>query len=181
MEDEYSSPLSKIIKNFNSLSAGKKHFLMKSSVPEICLIIREFIPHFLNFNFEISESIDMLVELCTKYKVEKEKIGFFVTMLNSSVYTIKNRLNNSGVINENEKRKKLLMNLSKVNDFRVTIISSSLKYLKMDEYMNLISLNKQTYKKISKMIYKHILNKEGISLNTRVEIWKSILEVVSNN
>jgi hypothetical protein len=123
----------------------------------------------------------MLVELCTKYKVEKEKIGFFVTMLNSSVYTIKNRLNNSGVINENEKRKKLLMNLSKVNDFRVTIISSSLKYLKMDEYMNLISLNKQTFKKISKMVYKHILNKEGISLHTRVEIWKSILEVVRKN
>ena len=37
----------------------------KAKIHEVTHIIKEFIPHFSNFNFEISEAIDIIVELAT--------------------------------------------------------------------------------------------------------------------
>ena len=57
---------------------------------EVFNVLKEFIPHFANFDFDVSLAIDIIVEEATKYEFSKDKISFFVTYLNSSVFTIKN-------------------------------------------------------------------------------------------
>jgi hypothetical protein len=177
-KEETSFTSRNFIKNMESsnYNPNKKLLIEKITTTELCSIIKEYIPHFANFNFEISEAIDMIVELSTKYKVVKERISYFVTYLNSCVFTIKNKLPNS---KEDIERKKSKNNshLAKTNDYKVTILSSSIKYLNKSEFINLILANKNCNAKIGKKVYKHILsNKKGFG--SRLEIWKCILKIV---
>lgn len=166
------------IKNMESpnYNPNKKLLIEKITTTELCSIVKEYIPHFANFNFDISEAIDMIVELSSKYKVVKEKISYFVTYLNSCVFTIKNKLPNS---KEDIERKKSKNNshLAKTNDYKITILSTSIKYLNISEFINLLLVNKNCKSKIGKKVYKHFLsNKKGFG--SRLEIWKCILKIV---
>jgi hypothetical protein len=119
----------------------------------------------------------MIVELSTKYKIVKEKISYFVTYLNSCVFTIKNKLPNSKEDIERKKSKNA-SHLAKTNDYKVTILSSSIKYLNNCEFINLISVNKNCSLKVSKKVYKYILSKTS-GVKSRLDIWKCILKIVN--
>ena len=51
----------------NELSESMQKKVEKAKVHEITQIIKEFIPHFSNFNYEISEAIDIIIELTSTY------------------------------------------------------------------------------------------------------------------
>lgn len=165
-----------VIKNYEHASATKKNIIDKITINELCSIIKEYIPHFANFNFDISEAIDMIVELSTKYKISKEKISFFVTYLNSYVYTIKNKLPSSKEDIE-RKRSKSSSYLAKTHDYKTGILAGTIKYLNPLDCVNLTLLNKNCNSKLSKKLYKFILSKD-ISLKRRVKVWSSILKTV---
>jgi hypothetical protein len=173
-----SSALSKsVVKNYENLSSAKKNIVDKITITELSSILKEYIPHFVNFNYDISEAIDIIVELSTKYRIPKEKISFFVTYLNSSVFTIKNKLPNKKEELERKRSKFNKNYVIKSTDYKISILSSTLKYLKPLEFSNLTLLNRTFNEKIKKKIFKLQLS-ECDDIPSRLKIWKSILKVV---
>lgn len=149
---------------------------------EAAVVVKEYIPHFANFNFDVSEAIDIIVELSQKYNYEKEKVSFFIALLNSNMFTIKNKILTK--ITEidykdsfmNKEFKKYLS----MNDHSLTTIAHSLKYLDIKNYYNILQTNKNYNRKLSRIVYKNVLFKyHNMDMKLRIKIWKSLLRVVN--
>jgi hypothetical protein len=161
------SRTNKIKSIFDKFPQNKKSFCDKILINELCSIIKEFIPHFANFSYEISEAIDLIVEISTKYKLRKEKISYFVTFLNSSYFTIKNNIKSK----KNRKQKKN-------SEVLISNLLLATSYLDDTDILNVLRLNKNIKSKLSKKFYKMLLLKDNLTLRRRIEIWKSILDIV---
>jgi hypothetical protein len=171
----------KIISSYNSLDSKKKNLLEKAISREIANIIKEFIPHFANFNYEISEAIDLLVELSTIFKLEKEKLNYFITYVNSNFYTIKNKIASISANGEFAFDSKNVKK-NKVREIKFDSIMLSLKYLDNKTKLKMLQINKSFTNKNQKKIYYKILKgleKENKLTNEiRLNLWKKILNVV---
>jgi len=171
----------KIISSYDSLDSKKKNLLEKAISREIANIIKEFIPHFANFNYEISEAIDLLVELSTMFKLEKEKLNYFITYVNSNFYTIKNKIASISAKGEfafeNKNVKK-----NKVREIKFDSIMLSLKYLDNKTKLKMLQINKSFTNKNQKKIYYKILKslekEKKLTNEIRLNLWKKILNVV---
>jgi hypothetical protein len=151
---------------------------------EAAVVVKEYIPHFCNFNFDVSEAIDIIVELSSKYNYDTEKVSFFISLLNSNMFTIKNNSSKLNKLVDYTDYKTSYMNKSfkkymAMNDQTLTIIAHSLKYLNVKDYGNILTVNKNYYKKLSKIVYQNVLLKyHNMSIAKRLEIWKSLLKIV---
>lgn len=170
---------------FNNKEKSASNIIIQDTVPlgileKICChetlsVVNEFIPHFANFNFDVSEAIDIIVELSSKYNFPKEKISYFVTKLNSNIFTIKNKLK-SQKIKEFTNTK-----INKYYDSKFSAINHSMKFLTTGDYVNVFLANKNYYKRFSRILFKTILlKKKDLPLNIRLNIWKNILRVVKS-
>lgn len=171
-----------IVSAFNGLDNRKKMLVEKAIKKEISSIIKEFIPHFANFNYDISEAIDLLVDLSTRFKLEKEKINFYVTFLNSNFYTIKNKsaiITGKGelTIQQNSLKK------NKIKDPKIDCLLSCLNFLDDRSKLGLLGVNKTISIKHRKKIYFKILKnaekQNNLPNSLRLGLWKQILDVVS--
>lgn len=153
----------------------------KAICREISNIVKEFIPHFANFNYEISEAIDLLVELSTKFKLEKEKLNYFITYLNSNFSTIKNKIGTLTKKGNYEKERNTLKK-NKIKEIKIDSILLSLNFLDNKSKIKILEINKNLNTKSKKKIYFKILKnceKENkLTMEIRLNIWKRILEVV---
>ena len=143
--------------------------VLNQSTLSVCTILKEFINHFANFDFCIHQAIDIIVEISTKYNIPRERISFFVLLLNSAVYTVKS---------------KGTMTPCKANYFkkygsRLGILYSLPGFLQGNEILNVLLLNKQTNKVNQKHLYKHILLETDPSFQVRKQIWHNLLKTVS--
>ncbi len=153
---------------YERFPVNKKPLCDKIVISELYSIMKEFIPHFANFSYDISEAIDLIVEMSTKYKLRKEKISYFVTYLNSSYFTIKNT-------NNKKKQKK---KQKKSSEILLDYVFQATTYLEDIDLLNILKVSKTIKSKLSKKIYRMLLQKDNITLQRRVEIWKSILDIV---
>ena len=71
---------------FDKLSRDTHKFFLDSSFKQFHLILKEYIPYFINFNFGSDNSISFIVELCNKYNVNNEWINYYIVRLNSCSY-----------------------------------------------------------------------------------------------
>ena len=144
---------------------------------ETLSVVNEFIPHFANFNFDVSEAIDIIVELSSKYNFQKEKISYFVTKLNSNIFTIKNKLNMKPQLNKGYNNTKI----NKFYDSKFNSINLSLPFVPRCDYVSLMLANKNYFSKFSRILYKNVLLKtKDLPMKIRLQIWKNILNVVCN-
>ncbi len=171
----------KIISSYNNLDNKKKSLSEKAISREIASIVKEFIPHFANFNFEISEAIDLLVELSTKFKLEKEKLNYFITNLNSNYYTIKNKIAFISPKGEFSFERKTLKK-NKIREIKFDSIMLSLNYLDNKTKIKMLEINKTFKNKNQKKIYYKILKslerENKLTNKKRLILWKKILNVV---
>jgi hypothetical protein len=66
--------------------------------------------------------------------------------------------------------------LKKFENSKIKFLIYSLKYLNYNEMVNLMCLNKENNKFLTKIIYKNILlKKQDLSIKTHIEIWKILL------
>ncbi len=155
---------------------------------EAAIVLREFIIHFANFNFDITDGMNIIVEIASNYNFPKERISLYVTLLNSYSLTIKNRLP------ENIRKKKLTnaFKASKVIDLKENIFSktslerkheicylvSSFFPLKSVEINNFFSLNKESSLYLRKVILgQYLLSLSPKETDKRIIIWKTLLNV----
>ena len=184
-----------------------------SKSKEICLkIITEFSTHFSCFCLNSLDVVDIINEVINEYKItgEEKKIKFLITKINSNMYSIKNSkfyYGNKNKNNNNKDNKIKYLNkfLNKnylhgklVKNNISLILLNSMKYLEFKDYINILLVNKSTYKLISKILYKNILINvdenipEDIYIKNkipnvwknpkiRIEIWKLLLHYKKEN
>ncbi len=137
-------------------------------------VVKEFVPHFANFDYDVSQSIDIIVEIAGKYDLSKEKISYFVTYLNSCSFTTKS--NKFKQISESSEAS----NIFKKNEPKLGVLLYSSTFLKKENQLNLLTLNKMINKKLEKMLLKNeLLKKNSVTMKERLLIWKKVLKYVS--
>jgi hypothetical protein len=192
------------VKNLFGSSIMKENKVIESSMiqttiyeqiksNEASLVVKEYITHFANYSYDVSDAIDIIVELSQKYNYDKEKVSYFISILNSNMFTVKNKsLNastlygdNSKIMRVTKKNKNSLATAKefskhlKLNDKCMSVLAYSLKYLNIKEFPILIQLNKTSQKKLSRIIYKNVLiNYNNLNNKMRLEIWKNLLNIV---
>ena len=170
------------------------HAIYYSKSKEICLkIINEFSTHFACFCLNSLDVVDILTEITNEYNIkgEDKNIKLLIAKINSNMYSIKNskfykgnkdiKINTdtqvkylSKFLNKNYLHGKLGKNNSNL------IILNSMKYLPFTDYINLLLVNKSTYKLISKILYKNLLINvdenipEDIYIKNKIpNVWKN--------
>ena len=170
----YNSRIKQLIKNYDQLEITKIPLVDKIAVTEISTIIRESIPSFANFNCPSEECLDMIAELAEQYKIPKDHINYYVTYYNVSINTIRKALPNE--INSEGRR---IIKYIKINpeDIIFKVFGYCLQYLDYKDYLNLLLLNKKTYEKMNKKIYKIVLKNPNVNTKIRLNIWRNVLKV----
>ena len=183
------------MKNSNSFSneivGNKENIFYNLKKIEANNLIIEFLSHFCNFNFDVSDSNDLILEFSIKYLNDEEKVKLFMTCLNSNMFTIKNNSKKFPlVILKNSTSDKYSKKLLNCNDNNLIIFISSLNYLNNADLINLLLINNNYKKKLSKIIYTNIIlyhldndcnnyyNKPEFVKKLRLEIWNSCLSIV---
>jgi hypothetical protein len=148
-------------------------------------VIEKYIQHFLNFNYAQEDCNLIINNLYEKYKFKENYVQYFQAKLKSNLFTIKNQSD----FNEKNDFKvdfnKLYFNfykskLKKINNTKLKILIYSLPYLNFNEMVNLLCLNKENNKFLTKIIYKNILlKKQNLSIKTHISIWKILLNFTS--
>ena len=127
---------------------------------------------FVNYNFEMADSIEFLVDLISSFFVSNDVLNYYIIYLKNYYYSIKqfskgtnykikikideirvdSKINNIDKNMIKNEKKELEL------DEKIIIISKTIKYLNIKEKLSLLFLNKILKAKLSKKIYKNILN-----------------------
>ena len=193
------SGLAKNIKGYKNLPDNKKPYLDKFAISEIESILKEYISHICNFNFNNENAIDIVINIANKFKFSKDMINFFVNNIGTWIYSIKRKLpedshddsikqkifeikNSLNLWSSNYDEKKE-ENIKTTNKFTLkqilTIILEISKFLPLNEIPKIICLSNSLKKKLNKKIFKDFLQRTNLNIKDRIKIWKCLL-LVSN-
>jgi hypothetical protein len=173
------------------------HAIYYSKSKEICLKkITEFSTHFACFCLNSLDVIDIISEITSQYQMtmEEKRIKYLIAKINSNMYSIKNAKFYKGNkdINDNNNNKdnkvKYLNKFMNKNylhgklgkNNQSLILLNLMKYLPFKDYINILKVNKSTYKLISKILYKNMLMNvdeiipEEIYIKNKIpNVWKN--------
>ena len=117
-------------------------------------IVKDFLMHFTNFDLDMNSANDILMEICNKYNLNNNELSYYVSYINSNMYTIKN------IEIKNEKNLIILSKkIYKTNSFKLKnlylILNSCMTFLSLKDYINLKLLNKNYYNIIKRILFKN--------------------------
>ena len=183
--------LSSYINNYSMLIDYKKELLDQFTLNELHLILIEFIPYICNYNFNNEDAIALIIEISKKFQMSKDLLNFYVSNIDAWCYSIKHlfpsKLNNITLVNKiyNIKYKRYQQIQTKYpiyssikemqNEQKKIIITSVSKYIRLNEIINIFLLNKYIYKQTRRKYFKQYLQLNNISLSSRLNIWKCLL------
>ena len=193
------SGLSKKIKGYKNLPDNKKPYLDQFAMNEIEIILKEYISHICNFNFNNEKAIDVVIDIANKFQFSKEMINYFVNNIGTWIYSSKRRLPedshedeikqkiyeikntlNLWTSNYDEKKEEKIKSSNKYSLKQIlTIIIEVSNFLPLKEIPKIMCLSSSTRKKGKKKIFKNFLNRNDLSIEDRIKIWKCLL-LVSN-
>jgi len=139
-------------------------------------ILKNFVPHFSCFNLGSSDIIEIINDTSVQYcfNEEKEKLKFFMTVINSNFYSIKNirfkfqNLNSNSIKKDdfysNHFLNKNYLSKPRNRENKILIILNS------SDYVNLMCLDKKLNKIITRVIYKNLLLNLNESISKKVKI-----------
>ena len=170
-------------KNIESQIVYRKMF--DENLPKYCIeVIEKFIQHFMNFNLTKYISIKIINEIQNKYKFEKIYFEYFIAEINSNSFILKESQNNifKNMIKSNECNY-IIINEENSKDAKLDLLIYAINNIKLElnDYLNIMKLNKGYYKILRKTIYKKILlNYPNIEFDKKIKIWKIILDYDEN-
>ena len=189
--------------NFEELTPELKKEFLKKSLEIFNSIITEYIPSFINYNFGLNNSLDLLVKICNDYSISNDMINYYAIYLNNYAYSVKQYSKNSyyDLKNKIEDIKVLYkLNINKLSNKKGNILNNNLEkkiltdsekmliikkispFLSDVDKINILKLSKKFSNKINKKIYKEILNRKdkelGIIPNKQmhINVWKILLK-----
>ena len=168
--------ISKIITLKDNLKSQEN--LLKTDKKVLSEVFKKFhkvtlfcITCFVNYNFEMVDSIEFLVSLINKYDVSNEVLNYYTIYLKNYYYSIKQFSKSSNFniklkiaelrVGLNDNKDNDLVNNEKKEltfDEKIIILSNISKYLEIKEKISLLFLNKMLKEKLNKKIYKNILD-----------------------
>ena len=190
--------------NYEDLTTKLKNEYIKKAHQIFNSIILEYISSFVNYNFGLNNSLELLVKICNQFSMSNDIINYYAVYLNNCSYSVKQYSKNSFYDLKN-----------KIDDIRVDLKYNSLKmkneyndlYIKLEQEkrifndtekmiiikkvsrflpdkdkINILKLNKKFSSKLNKKIYKEILNRKdiekGIIQNKQmhINVWKILLK-----
>ena len=151
-------------------------------------MIKDFIVHFSCFCVESYDVIDIVSDISNKYKIigEEKKIKYFISILNSNMYSIKNtkfkitseNLNRNSDLSKFMNKNYIQGNVNKNN--KSLILLNIMKYLPFSDYKNILLVNKSTYKLIIHILFANLLinvdeniPEEYLKKNPIPNVWKT--------
>ena len=147
-------------------------------------IIEKYIQHFLNFKLPKDISIEIIKEIKSKYDFESIYYEYYIAEINSNYFSLRQSQND--IVknkNKNNECNYTILNEENSKDNKLNLIIYSINNIKLDinDYLNLLKLNKEYYKILRKTIFKKILlNYPNIEFNKKIKIWKIILDYDEN-
>jgi hypothetical protein len=187
--------------NFDKLSKNYQIEFIQNAYEQLHLILKENILFFINYNFGINNGIDFIVKVCNDFNMSNEFVNYYILYLNSSSYSIrqfgldflqdyktKNKIDD--IIEKRYENINLNYPIYEKIKFyndsekKILLLNCSI-FLTNKEKISLLLLNKNINLKISKTIYKQILNsidtniknpQNNINIKKRVNIWKILLK-----
>ena len=190
--------------NYEDLTTKLKNEYIKKAHQIFNSIILEYISSFVNYNFGLNNSLELLVKICNQFSMSNDIINYYAVYLNNCSYSVKQYSKNSFYDLKNkidDIRVDLKYNsLKKKNEYndlyikleqekrifndteKMIIIKKVSRFLPDKDKINILKLNKKFSSKLNKKIYKEILNRKdiekGIIQNKQMHInfWKIILK-----
>ena len=180
--------------NFEKIENNYQIYFIENSKEQLKHILFEIIPSFINFNFDLSNSNDLISNVCNRFNIDNEYLNHYLNYLNINKYSVKkiynlkhddynNKINL--IINSTNNHNKINNNIIKDNSInnnlnlkqKLIILKSSLKYLPFSSLNSLLLLSKEFTIKLKKTVYKYILNThKNIPIKTLIKIWKILLQ-----
>lgn len=144
---------------------------------EALAVLKEFIINFINFELEITEAMNIIVEIGTKYNFPKERISLYVTMLNTNSFSIKCNVPN--FTKEKDKQNEKNYEKYSFSEGKSKLIEMSLSYLEPQSINSVLLLNKEMNKSFKKKLVKEMLLRiQPNDIKNRIRIWKYVLKTV---
>ncbi len=136
-------------------------------------IVKDFLMHFTNFDLDMNSANEILMEIYNKYNLNNTELSYYVSYINSNMYTIKN------IEIKNEKNLiKLSKKINKTNSFKLKnlylILNSCMIFLSLKDFINLKLLNKNYYNIIKKILFKNYFIHNNFSDNNfdkHIKMW----------
>ena len=152
-------------------------------------VIEDYINHFSNFNFEQKKASQLILEMAEKYKFDDSFVTYFMAKLNSNMWLnkediLKNKNNYEEELKQldydqlyfNSSNNGSTIKYKRVLDPKLRGLIYSLRYIEIKDFPNVLSINKNYYKTLVKIIYKNILIKyHDMDIQNHIKIWKILL------
>ena len=147
----------------NSKNVKRKNTIIKKTEKEVrykilISLLKEFVSHFPNFNLDMPICNDIIMDISTKYNLDKSEVIFLINFINSNMYSIRN-----GNLKKKVKSKYLINKINDINNIKqkqlLLILNSCFMFLSPKDYLNLITVNKFHHKLAEKTIYKYLFLK----------------------
>ena len=148
-------------------SKKKTNEIMKKKEKEVrytilISLIKEFVSHFPNFNLDMPISNDIIMDISTKYNLDRSEMIFLITFINSNMYSIRNNH-----LAKKIKSKYIMNKISDINNLKqrhlLLILNSCFMFFFFIYYINLITVNKFHHKIAEKTIFKYLFLKNANS------------------
>ena len=174
------------IKNYSYLNNEEKLIIDSEINKNIKKTLFEFIEHLLNYNVSIPDSINLIVDIGSKFDLSSKLINYYILCINTFSLSICRNIKNNETrekINDLIQKRDITIKLrypcSLIKDKEKKFVLSNLcKYLKNKELIPLFLLKKSISTKIKYNFYLNYLNSnKEISIEIRLKIWKSILDI----
>ncbi len=108
----------------------------------------------------------------------KEKLNYFISILNSNIFTVKNKSKLEFTNISTYNRKYSLGQKKKLED-NLKLVTMSMNFLPIPEYISLLQVNKKFNLKVSRKLCKKVLlETPNIPLQKRLSVWKTMLKFV---
>ena len=162
-----------LVDTVNSKSIKRKDSIKHKKEKEVrykilISILKEFVNHFPNFNLDMPICNDIIMDVSTKYNLEKSEVIYLINFINSNMYSIRNTN-----LKKKTKSKYLINKINDINNIKqrhlLLILNSCFMFLSPKDYLNLISVNKFYHQIGEKTIFKYLFLKNKNS-NLTVEV-----------
>ena len=165
-----------LLKDYNNLEETRIEIVDKMATQEMTMIVKTSIPNFSNFNVPSEKCLDLIMEIVQEYKIPNDNMNYYITYSNISGHSIRRLLpHDKDLFKNNNNLNKNNKNLKKAK--MVKILENVIPFLTYIDYNNLLLISKYYNEKIKKKIYKYVLKQKDIKKETRLKIWRNLLNL----
>ncbi len=174
------------IKYYSELTKDEKLIIDSEIDKNIQKTLSEFIEHLLNYNVSIPDSINLIVDIGSKFNLSSKLINYYILCINTSSLSVCRNIKNNETnekINDLIQKRDITIKLRypckiKGDKEKKFVLNQISQYFKINELIPLFLIKKSISKKIKYSFYlKYLSSNKDISIKIRLQIWKSILNI----